>query len=186
MCTHVCTITYCLRGTERVQLRLPLCGVCGACRWERNKSNIDCRAALPPAGDPQTCRPGSKCFSPPKLAWEEQEQPSYTPSTGTAYDLMTVLGTDAHIHMHTHPRSCVRVHVGAEIHSQSFPDWYHISHTLAPVKHTLGRENHTDINPLSSSSDVEHTHSLSKDHSPQVSLFTSHTTPQGYLPKLRI
>lgn len=119
MCTHVCTITYCLRR-KWVQSRLPLRGVFGACRWERNKSNIDCRAALPPAGDPQTCRPGSKCFSPPKLTWEEQERPSYTPQRWVCLRPNDGAGVRlTHIHMHTQWQNCECVHVHTKIHTHT-------------------------------------------------------------------
>lgn len=153
-----------------MQLRLPLCGVCEACRWKRNKSNIDCRAALPPAGDPQTCRPESKCFSPPKLAWEAAGATKLHPQH---WDCLRPNDGAGDRHMYTQRQDT------CETCTQSLPDWYNISHTLAPVKHTL-------VNTPSSFSDVEHTHSLSEDHSPQVSLFTSHTTPQDYLAKLQI
>lgn len=170
-----------------MQLRLPLCGVCGACRWERNKSNIDCRAALPPAGDPQTCRPGSKCFSPPKLAWEAAGAAELHPQHWDCLRPNDGAG-DRHTYTHAYTETgmlaCAQTHT--DTHTQSFPDWYNISRTLAPVKHTLGQENHTDINTPAPLSAVEHTHSLSKDHSPQVFLFTSQTNPQNYLAKLRI
>lgn len=162
------------KKTERVQFRLPLCGVCGACRWERNKSNIDCRAALPPAGDPQTCRPGSKCFSPPKLAREAAGAAELHPQH---WDCLRPNDGAGDRRRYTHAYTQTEMHAfytyTPETHTQSCPDWYNISHTLAPVKHTLCEENHTDINTPSSFSDVEHTHSLSKDHSPQAFLFTS-------------
>lgn len=119
-----------------MQLRLPLCRVCWACKWERNKSNIDCRAVLPPAGDPQTCRPGLKSFSAPKLAWEEQGQPRYTPSTSTTYDLMMVVWTDTRIQRqrytsgHTHHKNLTHNHPKI---------------VITPVRNTLGCETHTDI-----------------------------------------
>lgn len=106
VCAHVCIITYCLRG-QRVQLRLPLCGVCGARRWERNKSNIDCRAGVPPAGDSQTCRPGSKCFSPPKLAWEATGAAELHPQH---WDCLWPNDSAGEWHTHTQRQRCAHTH----------------------------------------------------------------------------
>lgn len=139
MCSHVCTITYCLRG-QRVQLRLPLCGVCGACRWERNKSDIDCRAALPPAGDPQTCRPGSKCFSPPKLAWEAAGAVEIHPQH---WDCLRP--NDGAGDRHTYMRAYTATEMGTCAHT------HHNSHTVKPrliqhQPHSWTSQTHTDIN----------------------------------------
>lgn len=68
MCTSECERLG-VRGERRSWDFLSV-GLVGALRWERNKSNIDCRAALPPAGTHRLCRPGSKCFSPPQLSQE--------------------------------------------------------------------------------------------------------------------